>query len=81
MTPCRVSSASGTKAVVALIFVFAIIVPAVTATPDDLIKQGKYEDAYNKASDEEKLDVLQKIMEAGQFQIAYDVAQMIKRPQ
>lgn len=66
--------AIGIVALVALIFIFAIIVPAVTATPDDLIEQGKYEDAYNKASDEEKPDVLQKIMEAGQFQIAYDVA-------
>ena len=66
--------AIGVVALMALIFVFAIIVPAVTATPDDLIKQGKYEDAYNKASDEEKTDVLQKIVEAGQFQIAYNIA-------
>ena len=72
--------AIGVVALMALIFVFAIIVPAVTATPDDLIKQGKYEDAYNKASDEEKTDVLQKIVEAGQFQIAYDIAPDEEKP-
>lgn len=49
-----------------------IVIPEITATPEQLIGQGRYEAAYQKASDEEKPEVLSRIIGHGQFQVAYD---------
>ena len=58
---------------VLVIGIAALVLPDMLATPDDLLEQGKYEAAYNKASDDEKPDVLAKIIGAGQFKVAYDL--------
>lgn len=61
-------------AVVVVVVVVAFVIPALTVTYDELIEEGKYEEAYEKASNEEKLEVLKKLIELGEFQTAYDVA-------
>lgn len=58
--PKTIGIAGGIAAVIIIIIIalVAFIIPELTKTPIDLIKENNWEQAYSKASDEEKDDVL-----------------------
>ena len=57
-----------------LVILGVLVIPPMLATPDDLVEQGKYEQAYQKSADEDKPAMLARICGAGEFQTAYDLA-------
>jgi hypothetical protein len=61
-------------AVIIVIIAAFIVIPEVTATPQDLLEQGKYEKAYQKADDEDKPEIFTAILDEGEYEIALSLA-------
>lgn len=62
-------------AVVAVVVIAAlIIVPPLLRTPDELFAAGEYKAAYEKSIEDNKPEMLNKIIEKGKYDIAYSLA-------
>ena len=65
----------GAIAVVAIVVIAALlIVPPMLRTPDELFAAGEYKAAYEKSAEDEKPEMLGKIIEKGKYDIAYSLA-------
>lgn len=72
---------AGVAALAVVVILAVVVVPEVTATPDQLLEKGRYEDAFNRASTDQKADVITKIVDAGQYQLAYSLASDDQKPE
>ena len=51
-----------------------MIVSPMLGTPDELFAAGKYKAAYEKSTEDEKPEMLEKIIEKGKYDVAYSLA-------
>ena len=70
----KVFAIIGAAAVTILVIVAILVIPPLLRTPDELFEVGEYQAAYEKSSEDNKPEMLERIIEKGKYDIAYSLA-------